>query len=285
MPTPHTPAPPRRQVYRRKKRRRRIWPWFLPVLPLLALAAAVLLHDTAPAPQQAARAAKPGDAVSEPEDDRIVVAVDPGHGGINPNIGSEDYGAEGCGLRECDVTLQTAQLLAAKLEADGRFRPLLTADGTDYLKPSQRAALAKEGGAQLLVSIHLNYDTSAASGFECYAAPPHLATNAESVRFAQLAAANFSALGLSLRGSTDGVRYMYFDEDDNRIFADISDDTVHSGWPTYTVVEAAGCPAVLCEEGFISSAADMAILSGERGCAAAADAYYASIVEYFFGEG
>lgn len=283
MPTPHTPAPPRRQVYRRKKRRRRIWPWFLPVLPLLALAIVTVLRD---APAAEPLPAKPSTAaVSEPEDDRIVVAVDPGHGGINPNIGSEDYGAEGCGLRECDVTLQTAQLLAAKLEADGRFRPLLTADGTDYLKPSQRAALAKEGGAQLLVSIHLNYDASAASGFECYAAPPHLATNAESVRFAQLAAANFSALGLSLRGSTDGVRYMYFDEDNNRIFADISDDTVHSGWPTYTVVEAAGCPAVLCEEGFISSAADMAILSGERGCAAAADAYYASIVEYFFGEG
>ena len=283
MPTTRTPAPPRRQVYRRKRRRNRPWLWFLPAAALLALAVAILLHDAAPAPQ-AAPAAKPGDAPSEPQDTRIVVAVDPGHGGVNPNIGSEDYGAEGCGLRECDITLQTARLLCAKLEADGRFRPLLTADGSAYLKPSQRAELAKNGGAQLLVSIHLNYDASAASGFECYAAPPHLATNAESVRFAQLAAANFSALGLSLRGSTDGVRYMYFDEDDNRIFADISDDTVHSGWPTYTVVEAAGCPAVLCEEGFISSAADMAILSGERGCAAAADAYYASIVEYFFGE-
>ena len=143
MPTTRTPAPPRRQVYRRKQRRHRPWLWLLPAAALLALAAAVLLYDAAPAPQDAP-AAKPGDAPSEPQDDRIVVAVDPGHGGVNPNIGSEDYGAEGCGLRECDITLQTARLLCAKLEADGRFRPLLTADGSAYLKPSQRAELAIE---------------------------------------------------------------------------------------------------------------------------------------------
>ena len=146
MPTTRTPAPPRRQVYRRKRRRNRPWLWFLPAAALLALAVAILLHDAAPAPQ-AAPAAKPGDAPSEPQDTRIVVAVDPGHGGVNPNIGSEDYGAEGCGLRECDITLQTARLLCAKLEADGRFRPLLTADGSAYLKPSQRAELAKNGGS------------------------------------------------------------------------------------------------------------------------------------------
>ena len=283
MPTTRTPAPPRRQVYRRKQRRHRPWLWLLPAAALLALAAAVLLYDAAPAPQ-AAPAAKHGDAPSEPQDDRIVVAVDPGHGGVNPNIGSEDYGAEGCGLRECDITLQTARLLCAKLEADGRFRPLLTADGSAYLKPSQRAELAQNGGAQLLVSIHLNYDTSAASGFECYAAPPHLATNADSLRFARLVADEFSALGLTPRGGSSGVRYMYFDEYDNRIFTDADDTTVHTGWPTYTVVESSGCPAVLCEEGFISSAGDMEILSGEDGCAAAAEAYYRSIAAYFFPE-
>ena len=45
-----------------------------------------------------------------------------------------------------------------KLEADGRFAPILTADGTEYRKPSRRAELAKAAGAELLLSIHLNYD-------------------------------------------------------------------------------------------------------------------------------
>lgn len=60
---------------------------------------------------------------------QYVVAIDPGHGGINPNIGAEDWGSEADGVRESDVTLCTAQLLYEKLAADDRFAPLLTADG------------------------------------------------------------------------------------------------------------------------------------------------------------
>lgn len=92
-----------------------------------------------------------------------MVAIDPGHGGINPNIGAEDWGSEADGVRESDVTLCTAQLLCEKLAADDRFAPLLTADGSTYLKPSERAAAAKAAGADLLLSIHLNSDASAAT--------------------------------------------------------------------------------------------------------------------------
>ena len=45
---------------------------------------------------------------------QYVVAIDPGHGGINPNIGAEDWGSEADGVRESDVTLCTAQLLCEK---------------------------------------------------------------------------------------------------------------------------------------------------------------------------
>ena len=91
-------------------------------------------------------------------DGKIVVAIDPGHGGVNPSVGSEDAGSLGSGLREADVTLKTATLVYDKLARDGRFAPMLTANGTEYLKPSRRAARAEAAGAQLLLSIHLNYD-------------------------------------------------------------------------------------------------------------------------------
>ena len=86
-------------------------------------------------------------------DGKIVVAIDPGHGGVNPSVGSEDAGSLGSGLREADVTLKTATLVYDKLARDGRFAPMLTANGTEYLKPSRRAARAKAAGAQLLLNL------------------------------------------------------------------------------------------------------------------------------------
>ena len=139
---------------------------------------------------------------------------------VNPSVGGEDAGSLGSGLREADVTLKTATLVYDKLARDGRFAPMLTANGTEYLKPSRRAARAKAAGAQLLLSIHLNYDAdSCVSGFECCPATPQLSTNADSLRFARLVAEKFGAMGMELRG-IDGVRYIYFDDNDNRYIHD-----------------------------------------------------------------
>lgn len=298
-PPPRTQTPAR-PVYtsraRRRRRRRHHLRGLLFAVAMLVLVSAVgyVLWYTHPArlstledPERAQVETDAGDGntdlaavtPAQPTDGRIVVAIDPGHGGINPNIGAEDYGSEANGLHESDVTLATAQALYDLLEADDRFAPVLTADGSAYLKPSERGAVAKAAGAQLLLSIHLNYDGDASSsGFECYAAPPSLSTNEDSVRFGQLVATAFSNLGLRLRGA-NGVRYLYYDENDNKLIYESTDPTVR--WdPTFTVLEACGCPAVLCEEGFISNAGDMALLSGD-GCDTAAKTYYDCICAYF----
>ena len=194
--------------------------------------------------------------------------------------GGEDAGSLGSGLREADVTLKTATLVYDKLARDGRFAPMLTANGTEYLKPSRRAARAKAAGAQLLLSIHLNYDAdSCVSGFECSPATPQLSTNADSLRFARLVAEKFGAMGMELRG-IDGVRYIYFDDNDNRYIRESNDTTVLSD-PTFTVVQKCGCPAVLVEEGFITNAGDVALVATDAACEAAAQAYYECILTYF----
>lgn len=218
--------------------------------------------------------------IEEAADGKIVVAIDPGHGGVNPSVGSEDAGSLGSGLREADVTLKTATLVYDKLARDGRFAPMLTANGTEYLKPSRRAARAKAAGAQLLLSIHLNYDAdSRVSGFECCPATPQLSTNADSLRFARLVAEKFGAMGMELRG-IDGVRYIYFDGSDNRYIRESNDTTALSD-PTFTVVQKCGCPAVLVEEGFITNAGDVALVATDAACEAAAQAYYECILTYF----
>ena len=157
---------------------------------------------------------------------------------------------------------------------------MLTANGTEYLKPSRRAARAEAAGAQLLLSIHLNYDAdSRVSGFECCPATPQLSTNADSLRFARLVAEKFGAMGMELRG-IDGVRYIYFDDNDNRYIRESNDTTVLSD-PTFTVVQKCGCPAVLVEEGFITNAGDVALVATDAACEAAAQAYYECILTYF----
>lgn len=294
---PPTRTPPR-PVYtgRARRRRRRRGRRLLFALAALVLASAVgyVLWYTHPAHQSTLEDPERSQVEEDlpltggqtgaagavtAADGAIVVAIDPGHGGVNPNIGAEDYGSEANGLRESEVTLATARALYDLLAADDRFAPMLTADGTEYLKPSERGAAAQAAGAQLFLSIHLNYDTSgSASGFECYAAPPYLDTNADSVRFGELLAASFGQMGLRLRGTT-GVRYLYYDANDNKQIYESTDTTIR--WdPTFTVLSSCGCPAVLCEEGFISSSGDMALLAGD-GCQAAARRYYDCILAYF----
>lgn len=296
---PRQTAPPR-TVYtgraRRRKKRHRL-AGLLFAMAALVLAASVgyvvwytrgasdsLLPEAELQREEETEGGSPGSASAAAAipagDGRIVVAVDPGHGGVNPTIGAEDYGSEANGLRESEITLATAKALYDLLAADDRFAPVLTADGTAYLKPSERGAVAAAAGAQLFVSIHLNYDGSSdSSGFECYAAPPHLSTHGDSLRIGQLLADAFGQMGLRLRGAT-GVRYLYYDSNDNKQIYE-STDTTPRWLPTFTVLEACQCPAVLCEEGFISNADDMALLAGADGCAAAAQTYYDCICAYF----
>ena len=275
---------PTREMQRRCRRKRRAKMvrrlLYAAAVLLVAGAVAIVLYGGSPlhASAEPQPVAAPADTPVQAEPTAQPAA--PGQY-VVANIGAEDWGSEADGVRESDVTLCTAQLLCEKLAADDRFAPLLTADGSTYLKPSERAAAAKAAGADLLLSIHLNSDASAATnGLECYAAPPALAANAESVRFGRLVTAAFrDQLGLNLRG-WDGVRYLYFDANNARVVAESSDTTVRSD-PTFTVLEDCGCPAVLVEEGFITNASDRAALCTDSACEQAAELYYQCIIDFF----
>ena len=79
---------------------------------------------------------------------RHVVAIDAGHGGIDP-------GAVGVsGLREKDLTLDIARRLRTLLEATGRFEVVLTRDRDEFLRLRERVNRAREARADLLISLH-----------------------------------------------------------------------------------------------------------------------------------
>lgn len=94
-----------------------------------------------PKPPAARQSAKPKDA-------RHVVAIDAGHGGVDP--GTIGKG----GTHEKDITLAMARELKARLEATGRYRVIMTRDRDIFLPLRDRFGLARANGAEMFISLH-----------------------------------------------------------------------------------------------------------------------------------
>jgi N-acetylmuramoyl-L-alanine amidase len=96
-----------------------------------------------PAPKGVRAAHEPGDG-----DRDVVIAVDAGHGGVDP-------GAIGPGgTREKDVTLAIARALAARIDAEPGMRAVLTRDRDEFLELRDRIQRARAAHADMFVSIH-----------------------------------------------------------------------------------------------------------------------------------
>ena len=88
-------------------------------------------------------------------DDRIVVVLDPGHGG-------KDGGAAGI-RNEAYYNLEVALACKAKLEANGSFIVHMTRSTPDkYLTLAERLVYADSVNADVVISLHFN--SSASSG-------------------------------------------------------------------------------------------------------------------------
>src|SRR5258707_8934997 len=95
-----------------------------------------------------------GPAVAEPSDKAKrrrqppakpvrIVAIDPGHGGVDPGAISPH------GLYEKDITLSTARELAYQLDMTGRFRTVLTRHADVLVPLRERVAHARMVHAEL----------------------------------------------------------------------------------------------------------------------------------------
>ncbi len=84
----------------------------------------------------------------------VVIAIDAGHGG-------KDTGAIGPGrIHEKQVVLAIARELAALLERERGYKPVLTRSGDVFLPLQTRRDLARKAQADLFVSIHADAFTS-----------------------------------------------------------------------------------------------------------------------------
>jgi N-acetylmuramoyl-L-alanine amidase len=88
-------------------------------------------------------------AAASSDDGLFVVAIDPGHGGI-------DAGATGSATKtaEKEITLAFAKTLAEQLKRTPGVEVFLTRDDDRFLTLSERVTLARQAKADLFVSLH-----------------------------------------------------------------------------------------------------------------------------------
>lgn len=267
----------RRTKSRHGKKRKFHWP--------LLVAAAVVVIGFPKAWQAgsewvaAQNAIREASAMEEPAEDfrpdvgepPYTVAVDAGHGGDDP-------GATGV-IVEKDMTAQTAEALLSWLWSDPNYIPVTTRDSYDTTAtPMERAEASNRQHPDLLLSIHGNSAATEAGGFECYPITPGRTWHRESVYFARLLASGMEAAGSTLRGQ-GGIRYIYY-EDGEKVLAEANDLRVREE-ETFTLLEESNCPAVLAEQCFVTSAADVDRFGDQDGCALTAQVYYHAICAYF----
>lgn len=86
---------------------------------------------------------------------KIVIAIDPGHGGKDPGaIGKH------LGIKEKDVTLSISRELKSLLDADPNFKAVMTRNGDYFIQLPNRTEIARKNRANYLISIHADSSPS-----------------------------------------------------------------------------------------------------------------------------
>ncbi len=106
------------------------------------------------------------------------IVIDPGHGGKDP-------GAIAFGLKEKDVVLRLAKMVAKKLKEEHRYEVSLTRGKDVFLPLEERTAIANTKKADLFLSLHVNaHPDKRVGGVETYYL--NLASDADAMRVAAL---------------------------------------------------------------------------------------------------
>lgn len=196
---------------------------------------------------------------------KLTIALDPGHGGT-------ENGACYYGIKEKEADLKVAQLVKRELEQYEGVAVVLTREDDEAVGLSERANRAKQGGADILVSLHFNASVSGKSkGASIYISTGQ-AKLEELRNLADHLLGEFEALGLENAGTIARVTQM------GGRRADGSFDDY------YGVLRHAynnGMPSILIEHCYMDSEEDRRFLHSEEGLRQLAKADANGIASYY----
>jgi N-acetylmuramoyl-L-alanine amidase len=228
-------------------------------------------------------AAKPADQPLPARTGRLRIVLDAGHGGW-------DLGTVGRqGLLEKDLVLDVTQRLGKLLQARLGSEVVFTRTGDNYLPLEQRADMANQTQADLFISVHANYSSSAAArGVETYYTNLFSAPGSKEIEkhedgtFAKPIPVSLSSAGLhekieeSQRLASSVQRSLY------ATLAAKSPDIRNRGIKesAFAVLTGTTMPAILTEISFVSSPADERNLQSAAYRQQIAEALYKGIARY-----
>ena len=240
-------------------------------------------------PPPARRMAEPGRPAAP---DRPVVALDPGHGGVDTGAGGKD-------AIEKNIVFDFARAVAAKLEEGGRVKPVLTRTADVFVPLAERVKIAQSAGAGLLVSLHADtLSETSVHGATVYTLSDR-ATDAEAARVAASENAADRAGGLAESEDAGDVQDILADltRRETRAMShayarslvaywkhtgDLNKNPIRSAG--FRVLKALDMPSVLLEMGYLSSENDLARLMSTQ-WRERASASVAQSIERYFAEG
>ena len=213
-------------------------------------------------------------------DGRIVVVIDPGHGGID---GGTDTGTK----TEKEYCLSLAQIIEAELVSDGRFDVYMTRTDDEMPTLLERALLAREKHADLLLSVHFNSNPEDyPNGVNSYVS---LIEKCSAAALSDRILDAISAAVPIRRGKTqtyadtgDALGVYYWDSERQwdmpgaSYLGQMSDYYSMNTWSSKF-----GIPSIIVEHGYLSNANDRAVADDPAELAAMGKAEAQAIIAYF----
>jgi N-acetylmuramoyl-L-alanine amidase len=207
------------------------------------------------------------------------VVLDPGHGGKDAGTSRDSS------LSEKELTLDIAQRLQSLLEERASLEVLLTRQADEHVVLKDRAQFANEAGADLFVSIHLNWLEQARRGVETFYLGP-----TEDPYLVELTSRENRGSGYSMadvRALLDGIYLDLRQEQSQRLAVRIQ-EALHAGLveaspglrdrgvkpAPFLVLVATDMPAILAEVSCLSHREEVELLQ--------TDAYRQRIAEALF---
>ncbi|MBE6708734.1 MAG: N-acetylmuramoyl-L-alanine amidase, partial [Ruminococcaceae bacterium] len=183
-------------------------------------------------------------------DDRIVVVLDPGHGGKDPGA---------AGVRsEAYYNLEVALAAKAKLEANGNFIVHMTRSTADkYLTLAERLYFADTVNADVVISIHFNSSASSSmGGVEVYGSVLdrfYLGTLGQKISSKVAAAAGINNRGVFRKYDYGSTLYYWSEEYQWDIPGDSSVGGLSDYYGVITWGAKFGIPSLIVEHAYLSN--------------------------------
>jgi len=223
-------------------------------------------------------------------DSRRIVVIDPGHGGIDP-------GTQVAAIAEKAVVLAFGLKLKEQLEAQGRYRVIMTRSDDTFISLNDRVRIARGVEANLFISIHADSLAQAQDvrGATIYTGSER-ASDAEAARLAAKENQADAVAGLDSSEDVQDVAGILMDlaKRETRSFSTIfarnlverlggsvKMHKVPLRSAGFRVLTAPDVPSVLIELGYMSSPKDAELLNSEGWRTQAAGAVQQAVDQYF----